>query len=709
MRKGIIVFSVTLSLLAVWGCSKFKAASFVAPTWDTQFSAPLFDRTYTLGEILHKDSVTTVGGDTTFLYTTPPLSVFSISRTQAIAGIPVGANLQIGSVPPVTASKGLGEFTIDSPDSINYTVPYPNGASPGAKVPQVPAIPGQSVTQSPNGQFLMYRSATISQGELHVTVHNGYPATVQFDSGSINILDASGRPLPLHVNSVGANQTFDTTYSLSGYTLTNNPSIHFVYSSPGLNDTATFQSSSLLSIFMGFTTLTVSSASAIIPPQPTIHLDQAIQMAGGTQVASANIRSGGLDLTLTNGFEMQLPITLVFKDILKQNNPTDTLKLNYTLPANVPGQTLVSVAEPRIDLSGYQLRTLDQYGNLSDSLHYRVEVGIPGSNGQFVDVSTQNSISATFSLEGLTFSSFTGVIHPKNVFTFATDTQRIDIGDFKSKLKGGITLIGDSTKLDLKIRSAGFPYLVHINLKPMNSASPTLSVDSVDTTVIIRPNQTNIVGIGASFVKALNDFAAREQEIPDEFIISGSALVNPLPSDVPFPYSGGNAVGTIADTDKISITNTISMPLYVGIINASFIDTTKKPVFDSSTSAKMSEVDSGDVHFDVTNGLPLQLTFVPQLIDTTDGSITTLDSIIVASPNQFDANGIVTEPIFSPNRIKLTGSQAKKFSSSFMKFNFSVITPRGAQPVPFASNNTIRLKVYASLAFKVDKNLTGGK
>lgn len=711
MRKRIILLSAFGALLVLWGCSKFHVGKFVSPTWDTQFSAPLFDRTYSLYEIFYKDSISTAGGDTTFLHLSPSTNAYSISRSQAIAGIRVGDNLKILGSSSFGAAQSPGDFTIQSPDSINYTVPYPNGLTRGTVLtPVVPPIPSTTINQGPTGQFLKYKSATISNGKLHITIHNGYPATVRFDSGSISILDASnGKPIPLNINSVGPNGTFDSTYSLNNHTLTNNPTVHFVYSSPGANSPATLLSDNLLSIFMGFTTLTVSSANAIVPPQPPIYIDVAAQMGSETEVDSANVSSGGINLTLGNDFNMDLPVTLVFKDVVSQNNPTDTLKEQYTLPAKgkspLPAQF--------IDLSGKQLRMLDKSGQPGDSLHLQVIINSLSSNNQFVDISSQDSVRATFSMNGMTFSSFTGLIHPTNTFQIASDTQKIDLGDIGKKINGGITFNGDSTKLDLKIRSAGLPYYVHLALKPTTSTSLSAPLDSAVVDTIIYPGP-NKVAIGSEFASALNSFAIRQKKIPDEFIVSGYAKVYPLPGDpqVDVAYIPGfqNRPGTITDTDKITITNTISMPLDIGILNASYIDTTKKALItDSATTAKMGNVDSGDVHFDIWNGLPLNLAFVPELIDTLNGSVTPLDSIVITAPTQFDANGVAIQPIFCPNRIKLTTAQAMKFGRSYMRFNFRVSTANGNTPVPFSANNTIRLKVYADLAFKVDKNLTSGK
>lgn len=205
MRKGIITFSIIVSLLAFFGgCSKFKVNSFVAPIWDTQFSAPLFDRTYTLGEILYKDS--------TYLYTTPPSNVFSIFTSQDIAGIPVAGNLEIASVPALNASQVLGNFTINSPDSIHYGILNKLPANTNGPVPQFQT----DTVISPRDAFSNYKSATISNGILQVVIHNGYPAPIYFENGSIYLLDANNNPLSIPIDTIQVNSTAVADLPLRG-------------------------------------------------------------------------------------------------------------------------------------------------------------------------------------------------------------------------------------------------------------------------------------------------------------------------------------------------------------------------------------------------------------------------------------------------------------------------------------------------------------
>jgi hypothetical protein len=155
---------------------------------------------------------------------------------------------------------------------------------------------------------------------------------------------------------------------------------------------------------------------------------------------------------------------------------------------------------------------------------------------------------------------------------------------------------------------------------------------------------------------------------------------------------------------------TITMPLDLGIINAQYADTTKTAVItDSSTSAKLANVDSGNVVIEVWNGLPLQVTMMGQLIDTTTHAVLMnfpSDSIYIPAA-QINPDGSVKDSVFSKNIVSLTATQARNLGNSYMRFFFRVVTPPGATTVPFMKDNDISLRVYGNFALKVDKSLTG--
>ncbi len=694
MKRRLPFLFLGVAFLSIWGCSRLKVGSFVMPSWDTQFSAPIFNRAYTLQEILSKDSAMVSNGDTTYLRAVGATGVFSIFKTQGLSGTSVGNNLKIASIPQTTEARSPSDFTIDAPPAIHYSEVNP--ALPVGSTTPVPAIPQRKTNITPDSPFTNFQSATISSGTFTLTAYNGYPATMQFPNG-IDLTDGSGNLIiTIPIDSLVSYRAESVAVSLAGVVMPNNPQVSFTYASNGSTAPATFQSDTLIALSIELTNVKVSSADAIVPPQPPITLDRGLMLPDGNKVATASISSGVLNISVTNAFDMSIPISLTIKSLVGQSGP---LSRTFTLAsAGSSGSTY----QESIPLSGYVLNMADASGSPGDSLMYSVVAQVPGSNGQFINIATSDSVKAAFGLSGLQFSSFTGEVHMTGPVSIPADTQTVNLGDFTSMFNGRI-LFSDSTKLVLNINmTGGFPSLVHLKLIPSSTSTGPVTGDSLVVEKMLYPGQPNYITLGQNFVSVLNTFTSTTNEIPDQFIISGYVVVNPGP-----PY----AMGTVKQTDVVEGTATIEIPFDLGISNATFTDTTKTPVInDSSTASRLDNVDSGQVVIEVNNGLPVQMSLITQLIDTvTHQVVMTLpsDSIVIPAANDFNSDGTVRTPMFSSNKFTLTHDQAVELGRSYMKFSFRVATSPNRQTVPFTKNNTISLKVSANLAFRVDKNLVG--
>ncbi len=697
MKKGVLYASITAMALAMIGCSKYKVASFVMPSWDTQLSAPLFNRTYTLEEILNKDSVIVSGGDTAYLDPSGPSGLFELSKSQQINEIRIGDRLRIKGVGLTSTAQSPGDFLIDSPPPANFVEVDPS-LPVGATVP-VPAIsPPKSISLPPDHPYNNFRSATVSSGYLETTLHNGYPATINFQNG-IDVEDSLGNVLlnvPVPGNSIAPGMTIVDTVSLAGVTLPDNPRAVFTYSSPGSGGTPrTFQSDTLMGIVFNLIKVRVSAANAKIPPQPPVVKNERLRLADSNMVQSAAIDSGYMGISVTNQFPFSAPIHLVINSLKDQAGTP--LTLDFTL--NSAG-TAGSTYRQEVSLQGYTLEMADAGGNPTDTVRYTVTADIPGSGNQFVDISTSDSIKSSFIVSELKFSSFTGVVHLSAPIAIAPDTQAVNLGQFRNSFSGAITY-SDSTKLVLDLHKiGGFPWLVHLKLIPSSSTLGPYPADSAVVEQVVYPNQMNIITLGPALVNALNSFSAQTRTMPDRFIITGYVTVNPTLTE-----------GTIQSGDLMSGTAALTMPLDIGISDGVYIDTTKTPIIsDSSTAAKMANVDSGRVVFEINNGLPLRLAFITQLIDTATGLVVgTLptDSIIIPAATEFNSNGTVRTPMFSRNQTILTHAQAVELGRSYMRMTFRVLTSPDRATVLFTKNNTISVRAFANLAFRVDKNLVG--
>ncbi len=396
---------------------------------------------------------------------------------------------------------------------------------------------------------------------------------------------------------------------------------------------------------------------------------------------AATLKSGTLEVTITNDY----PANIILQNGIDLYDPSDGRAI---LNISVPGNTLASYQtyETSQPLAGI---------TLPNNPYIRLTLSSPGSANP-ATIQTDTVVAVSFKLSDAVADSVSGVVHLGAPIALTTDTQKVDLGDFGRKFNGSV-IFSDSTKLTLNLSLTGqFPDSIYIVLVPANSTIRNGPIYPVAVNTKIFPGK-NVVYPGPAFVDALNRFSIATNTIPDEFIMNGFVVVNPG-----LPYVNG----ILTSSDELGGTGTINMPVYLGIMNATYIDTTAKPVFDSSTSAKMSDVDTASIVFEINNGLPLQDTLRTQLIDTVTGSITNLDSIIVHAPpaTDFNTDGTIIAPIFSKKTVILTGSQAKEFGRSYMRFKWSFWTPLGDTTVPFTKKNTISLKVYGNLAFNVNKN-----
>ena len=131
MRKRIILLSTFGALLVLWGCSKFNAGKFVSPAWDTQFSAPLFllVHIHCTRSFIKTRPASPAGIPPSCTSRRPRIFIqFPGPRQSKV--FPSGTICRYKLVSRRVPHK-VRDITVNSPDSINYTVPYPNGASQG--------------------------------------------------------------------------------------------------------------------------------------------------------------------------------------------------------------------------------------------------------------------------------------------------------------------------------------------------------------------------------------------------------------------------------------------------------------------------------------------------------------------------------------------------------------------------------------------------
>ncbi|MGC8594024.1 MAG: hypothetical protein ACP5MI_00275 [Candidatus Kryptoniota bacterium] len=702
MRKSHMISLLFLLMVLLGGCTRKFPSTFVMPKWDTQVSAPIFNHTYTLGELLGKDTVLVSNGDTTFIRSMWSSGVLAVSKDQPISSTRVGANLKIESIPTVSVAQSLGSFDINPPQPIGFLMKLSNIIDTtgviGKKVP-APPISGTSDTLKATSGFDQFKQVTISSAILQYSVFNGYAAKISLPNGLMITDSLNNSLLTVRVpgDTLGAYQLYSATQQISNLNMPYNPHVILNVSSPGSTTPVTIRSDTLVYLNFALQNIKVTSALAKIPSQSPVVIDRRIGLVDSNKIISASIQSGNFSISIANRFDISSQVQLTIWGLKSSTGSPLTINVPLDRVGNKLNPNPGSTFNSQISLANYTLDLRDQNGNPTDSIHYTVSASIPGSGGQYVQISTGDSIYASIGLSNLQIGSLTGIVHLKNPISIPTDTQNIDLGDFRKKFNGSIRF-SDSTQLALKIYlSGGFPFRAHLSIVPRNSTTNSTFSDSAVVDQLLNPGPAgNVIMLGRSFVNILNSFTGASGNLPDQLVISGSVIVNP-------DYN----VGTITSSDSVYGSASILLPFDLGITNASYADSTDKPIFKEDVNKKLDYVDSGQVVFEINNGLPLGIKFYAELVDTTTHQVVlTLPKngpLNILPATDFNPDGTVRTPVFSSNTISLTGSDAKLFPTSYMRFHFGVATTPGKQTVAFARNSSISLKAYGNFGFKVDK------
>jgi len=168
----------------------------------------------------------------------------------------------------------------------------------------------------------------------------------------------------------------------------------------------------------------------------------------------------------------------------------------------------------------------------------------------------------------------------------------------------------------------------------------------------------------------------------------------------------------VDDTSKVYASIHTYFPLKLGITNGVLIDTVSldnKQTFDKDF---ITSVKQGTMYLQVTNGLPLQMTFRAALLGRlTPASprdtllripATGTKTIQAATVNT--ADGTVRDSTTSLITLNLTGSDLDKFNyADAMWFRFDIVTAAGVTTVKIRDKDFIRILASANLVYQLNK------
>ncbi|MCP4684000.1 MAG: hypothetical protein GY867_01000 [bacterium] len=528
-----------------------------APTWTTQFTVPLVNRTYEMAEIVDKIDQEGIGidADSNVVY----------SLTRDIDTVALDGDELTTSNLSYAVTEQLGEVSIDPPVLSPATMDLSAISGLAAFVPgTVPAMGFNVNSNLPT--ISTFTALTITSGRAYAVVSNhlGFDLTTV----DIELFDV------IHNQVVGTQSiaggladgaTDSAMFALSGRSISNDLVARIDAYTPGA--AVLSASGKYLSTVLRFDgALTVAAATAEIPGLSR-SFSENVTLGESDPVYRATLSNGTLALTINNGTNLGAVLDITFPDL---NDGSSPFAVQQTVTAN-------SSQVVNIDLAGYELAPSDS--TAPQDIVIDVVATVPGTAPQHVAVSQIDEFSVTAGLSNLEFGSVTG--------RFSAVESTIDPRDESIDVPDGfdqITLASAIVTLEIE-NGVELPGTLDLTLQGDNGKTLNIS-GNVAAASAGGPVVSTIID------SAIADFLS---PVPSLITISGSGT-----------FGDGVTVGTITADDYIYAQVHILAPLEVIIDSASIeADVQAEEIDQSGIDAITDHVVEARFLYNIVNHLPI--------------------------------------------------------------------------------------------------------
>lgn len=690
--RGIIFLSTLITfLIFLYGCFE-KPSEPVLPTWDVDLTIPILDKTFTLGDLVEKD--------TTHFKTMSNNQIY-YSVTNELEATTVGDNLKISDI-SASAQTQLGNFEIKNPGTISANIKayeiFPTLSSnlpPGNYI--IPSnAPGQAISTNFSA-FDNFQSLTFDGGVLKITVTNGLPVKLIFPGG-LKIYAQINPSIPIITlfenDTVDANSTKTAEANLAGKTLPQNLGFTATIFSPGSEGTPVYLdiNQMFLTVSGSLENLSIAQATARIPTQTEpVVIDTSFVLEPNEPqpnlIDQLVFKSGQMKIKITNNIDLGLNGSLTLYNFKRKS---DNLPLQISLNIgrkNSPN----NIIEQNINLGDYKL-----IGNLSNKISYRVEVLTEDTRDEFRTITKNDGLSAEISLSNLVIESISGKVKPTEINFEEQKVNLAGLKDYREKFKGSLRL--DDIRIELNlVKTAQFTFDMNLKVKAKNTK--TGKVDSLEIPIdqrrfsgtshriILDKNNSNIVNF-------INSFTSGDGELPDSLFVTGFAFLNP-----------NYEAGQVSSKDSIYGSITISFPASLGISNAEFRDTSEVEELSDETKKELDKMNYVKLFIEVENGLGVESKFRATILGFVMDSLIAIPKTnnftIPSAPIGNDGFSVGTSKF--TNVIELEKDEIQKLKNmKFIRSFISLGTADNGRVVKFRTTDSIKVKIYGRLNYKVE-------
>jgi len=681
VKKIIFTSIIAVGVLLSWQCIDPPAEP-ILPTWDTDISIPLANRVYLLEELVQKNP-DLLGVD--------EYGVLVYSFSDTVVNTPFGDLIRL-SPERADFSFDVGSYTL-TPDDVEFEVsvadylevehPY-EGPSPGV----APVYLTGDIPEVESIQYMI-----IESGEARLTMRNETGMPVEIEDG-LRIRNSDDGSEVAHFDYEGIidpEETVTSAVDLEDIRVYRDMEYSFEFSSPS-SDYVEIPDDPVLSFTLGFDDLEVSEAEARIPGQELAgSFNGEIVIDDSTFITEAWFSQGILNFTIENSIDLDIPFTISIPDLRSRDNPSQTYSISRTVPRGSEDAFSISLQEWMIQTS-----------TVTNSLSYTVRLGTIEETGDFRTFNAADQLNGTInqnesSGDELIVEQIEGIIAPTEYAVF--ERVNLNIGEAADYFEGDITFSDVRLNLDLFF-DGGYDALADIYIIGENK-------DGVRDSLMIPDDQRLIVAQDPSTIildesnSTIAEFLSTfTPNLPDELIITGNLLVNPL-------YEPGY----IDVTNKLQTSIHFDVPFDIGIRDGIVSDTLAIGEADDDIDRDIFDyINHGRMYFETDNGIPAGMDLRIQLLNG-EGAVLRAFPLegkpaIAIKSAPVNSVGFVNGTSGKDVRtLELTRDDIQMLrQADKSELLLGINTNNERETVKFTSQDSIRIKIYATFNVRADFN-----
>ena len=385
----------------------------VMPNWDVDLAAPVANRTYTLGEIVAKD--------TTLLAVNPGGTQLMLKTSVKSDPTLVGDRISLDGF-NTSFSSTLGAFAVDGGQMrLNVSIP---GFVSGQKtiIPPLPATDIPAVS----GDLPVIQSVFLESGSVSLRIQNRMPAAMKIEAPIVARNEGGAVIATFDFSSalIAAGDSRTATADLAGKTVVKKIRLESIrVSTPGTGLSMVTIPDTMLLAEITPASLVATSATVTTMAAQHMSVSRDLPLSGASLVRDVWVNRGTLRMHFTSSVGMQTSLHLRLPELLRANGsvfdqvlaigPRDSVDLN-------------------IDLAHFRLHS--QTGGFLRALHAECTADVAPVSGSSVTVHATDYISARVTSTNVIADSAVAAIQPTVI---AIDEMvGLNLGEISSKFRG---------------------------------------------------------------------------------------------------------------------------------------------------------------------------------------------------------------------------------------------------------------------------------